>query len=130
MKGQAFSTFKILIGSVFAVVMLGIVYYAVSTYSPPMSGLDLMGDMVKQATNAPGNCFSRHSAEFTAGETISADSFLPLNINHFYDRNQAISCLTRECSIIADTKTPMSAVCSISSSEIQCDVYLGSDTCS
>jgi hypothetical protein len=130
MKGQAFSTFKILIGSVFAVVMLAIVYFAVSTYAPPISGMDLMGDLVKQATNAPENCFSRQNAEFNSGETIEANSFLPLIIKEFHSSNPGvIDCGSSSCDINENIKIAVSSICHVNEADIECDVYLGSNSC-
>ena len=128
MRGQAFSTFKILLGSVFAVVMLGIVYQVVSSYNPPISGMDLLDDLLVQATNAPGECFSRYNAEFNSGATINPDSFYPSSVNDIDSGTPAIEC-PDSCTVYSKVKIPISAKCEVSGADISCDVFLGSSNC-
>ena len=125
MKGQAFSTFKILIGSVFAITLLAIVYFITSSYSSPISSADTLKDILVQATNAPGICFSRNMLEFNAGEVIRASSFSPIEIEGFYSMvPSAVSCVKWECSFNEKIKLSVSARC-----DPNCRVYFGSETC-
>jgi hypothetical protein len=71
MKGQAFSTFKILIGAVFATALLVIIYTVVTQIAPPYSGYEATRDLLLQAQKAPGLCFSKSSVAFVEGEDLS-----------------------------------------------------------
>ena len=128
MRGQAFSTFKILIGAVFAVTLLAIVYNLI--YVSPISGIDTLKEMVKSASNAPGQCIFRESADFNGGEMIVSDMFLPVNANCLISKKpqacpSCTSCCSA-CSITQKSVIPVSAMCDQSG----CTVYLGSKTCS
>lgn len=125
MKGQAFSTMKILMGAVFAVAMLAIVYHIISTYTPPLTGIETVGDMIKQANNAPGKCFSRDRVDFSKDDSIDARSFSP-SIVQMHSASPVISCVgTDRCTITSKVSVPVAVGCSISA----CDVYLASSAC-
>ncbi len=116
---------KILIGAVFAVAMLSIVYYIVATYTPPLTGIETVGDMIKQANNAPGKCFSRDRVDFSKDDSIDARSFSPSIVQLHY-ASPAISCAGADrCTITSKISVPVAVECSISA----CDVYLASSAC-
>jgi len=128
LKGQAFSTFKILIGAVFAVALLVIVYNLI--YVSPIHGTDTLKDLVKSASNAPGQCFWRETADFNGGEMIVSDMFLPIKADCLLSRKaqacpSCTSCCS-SCSIVQKIRMPVSAKCDASG----CTVYLGTATCS
>jgi len=124
MKGQAFSVFKILIGAVFAVAMLSIIYSIVSSYSSPIPGIQTISDLIKQANNAPEQCFSRPHAQFNMNDNIDKDSFLPA-IVALHSTESAVDCGSGSCKVAQTTDIPVSVKCSLS----QCDIYFASSTC-
>ena len=126
MKGQAFSTMKILMGAVFAVAMLAIVYYIIASYSPPITGIEILGDMIKQANNAPEKCFFRERLDFNKGDSISSVSFSPFNVN-FHSNSPLISCSSSSCTISDKVSVPVAIKCDTMS---KCYVYFASSTCS
>jgi len=128
LKGQAFSTFKILIGAIFAVTMLMIVYNLV--YVSPIPGVDTLKKVVKSASNAPGQCIGAESADFNGGEMIVSGMFLPANANCLISKKaqacpSCTSCCS-SCSIVQKIRMPVSAKCDAGS----CTVYFGTITCS
>lgn len=132
MKGQAFSTFKILIGAVFATMLLAIVYF-VSVSKPPIPSTEMVLDLVKQATNAPDICFSREDVNFVKGESFltNAAVFSSYSLTCFSSTYAPISCPTCDrCTVNRDIKTAVSAKC-VPSSPVSCDVhvYFGSPEC-
>ena len=137
MKGQAFSTFKILIGAVFAMVLLSIVYN-VATYKPPISSSVIIKGLVTQASNAQDVCFSRDAVDFVKGEVVTADAeaFSPTSVPCLSGRPpfSCVSCLTssccKSCRIDMNIKSAISAKC-VPTTSTTCDVYLyfGSVNC-
>jgi hypothetical protein len=125
MRGQAFSTMKILMGAIFAVTMLSIVYYIISAYSPPLTGIETVGNMIKQANNAPNKCFSQDRVDFTKDDSIDARSFQPFTVR-LHSASAVISCTgTDRCTVKNKVSTPVAAMCSGST----CDVYFASSAC-
>ena len=127
MRGQAFSTFRILIGAVFAVALLSIVYYVVSSYNIPILGIETVRDVITQAKNAPDQCFLRNFVEFNAGDIVSAGSFSPF-IVCLKSSYPPIQCSCSSCRIEQKVKISVSAKCS--SVTGNCDVYFASEDCS
>lgn len=136
MKGQAFSTLKILIGAVFAVMLLTIVYY-VSVYHSPIPSAEALKRLALQASNAPNECVSTEEVYFVKGEIIiaSAAFFSPTSVScvssSYPSSSSPISCSSCDsCRIDREIKTAVSARCSQTTGTV-CDVhiYLGSGDC-
>jgi len=133
MKGQAFSVFKILIGAVFAVVLLSIVYYVTANNQFPSSGVLIIKTVANEANNAQELCFSRKFADFSGGETIRTDAqyFSAIKLDCFVTKSGAFSCSDGtsscyiECSATTKVTLPVSAKCTAGT----CTVFLGSDNC-
>jgi len=133
MKGQAFSVFKILIGAVFAVVLLSIVYYVTAYNQFPPSGVLIIKTVANEANNAQELCFSRKFADFSGGEvmTTGAAYFSDIKLDCFVPKSGAFSCsggssdCHSECSATAKVTLPVSAKCASGT----CTVFLGSENC-
>ena len=146
MKGQAFSTLKILIGAVFAVMLLTIIYY-VSVYHSPIPSAEALKKLALQANNAPNECISTEEVYFVKGEIIiaSAAFFSPITVScvssSYPASSSPISCSScspvlpsgdccGSCKIDREIKTAVSARCSQTTGTV-CNVhiYLGSGDC-
>ena len=133
MKGQAFSVFKILIGAVFAVVLLAIVYYVTAYNQFPPSGVLTIKTVANEANNAQELCFSRKFADFSGGEVIRTDAqyFSDIQLDCFVAKSGAFSCTDgpsscySECSATTKVTLPVSAQCASGT----CTVFLGSENC-
>lgn len=109
---------KILIGAVLAVALLAIVY-SVTAQSPPYTGYDALKDLLRQAQNGPGMCFSRGSINFIAGEdfsTFGAGQIIPKA-----DIMQGTSVKT--------AVTASASVKCTSTSAGSCKIWIGSPNC-
>jgi len=133
MKGQAFSVFKILLGAVFAVVLLSIVYDVTIKNQFPSSGVLIIKTVANEANNAQELCFSRKFADFGGGEVIRPDAkyFSDIKLDCFVEKSGAFSCsgvtpsCREECSVTAKVTLPVSAKCTAGT----CTVFLGSENC-
>jgi len=134
MQGQAFSTFKILIGAIFAITLMAIVYHMTSQFSPPFSGVSLTKDLLTQASNAPDICFSRKTVDFEKGQAIwiDAEYFSTLNLTCAVNRTGAVSCSIpngpncyKRCDFRQAVSIPISAKCSIGG----CTIFFGTQNC-
>jgi hypothetical protein len=126
MKGQAFSVFKILIGSVFAVVLLTIVYQALSSYNSPISALDIIKNTLVQASNAPKKCFLAESVDISEGERIDKNSFSPIIVKSLAKAsNVPATCAGTGCTFNSKIKIPVTALCDLDG----CKIYFGYTTC-
>ena len=128
-RGQAFSIFKILMGAVFAVALLVIVYTTVSQYVFPYTGYEITKDIVLQATKSPGDCFSRDEVAFKRDEILVENlAFKEIDVN--FDTSgvsTVFDCPAGECTVKHDINTPVSVLCSTPK---KCTVYFVSKTCS
>jgi len=129
MKGQAFSTFKILISAVFALIFLGIIYSVASGYTSPLSSADVIKDALKQANNAPNLCFPRTGVDFSEGDELSSASFAGKPVcfvpsGHF----PADKCWAPCCGTVA-AKDKISTAISVTCNDADCHVYMGSSNC-
>jgi len=107
--------------------MLVIVYNLL--YVSPYHGIDTLKNVVKSASNAPGQCLGAESADFNGGEMVVSEMFLPANANCLISKKaqacpSCTSCCT-SCSITQKIRLPVSAKCDAST----CTVYIGSMTC-
>jgi hypothetical protein len=128
MRGQAFDTFKILIGAVFAIVLLVMVYSIVSGYSSPIDGMETTKKVVLAAFNAPGECISANAADFSAEEELSSASFsTPVTL---HSATTPVDCSPPDrCVFSSKVRIAVSAKCSFDGTQTICDVYLGSRDC-
>ncbi len=127
MKGQAFDTFKVLIGAVFAIILLVMVYAIVSGYSSPIDGMETTKEVVLGAFNAPGECISANAADFSAEEELSSESFsMPVTL---YQATTPVSCSPDRCVFNDKIRIAVSARCSFDGTQTACEVYLGSRDC-
>lgn len=129
MKGQAFSTFKILISAVFALIFLGIIYTVVSGYTSPLSSADAIKDALKQANNAQSLCFSRTGVDFSEGDELISASFAGKPVcfvpsGHF----PADKCWSPCCGSVL-VKGKISTAISIVCNDANCYIYMGSSNC-
>lgn len=73
-KGQIGTIFKILVGAVFAMAMLGIIYSYINSVSYPGSGIETIKTAISDAKSAKGECIVRKSVKLTSGTQISAST--------------------------------------------------------
>ena len=128
MRGQAFTTFKILIGAVFAVALLTIIYYIVPAYQYPYSGVEETRNLVIQAYRAPGKCFTREKIQFKQGEAFTQGAFDPITVK-FESTNivqEKISCSLTYCTVKQKITAPVSVNCTTN----ECKVCFGFPNCS
>lgn len=128
-KAQAFATFKILIGAVFATALLIMVYMIVETINYPISGFESTKEVIIQAYRAPGLCFARENVMFAEGEGFTEQSLgeavgTSVNIKKSAP-NMAVS--GDSYTVESDLNIPVSAKCDPSG---DCDVYFYSIDCS
>lgn len=116
-----------LIGAVFAVGLLLLVYAVVAGMNYPISGVEETRNLLLQAKRAPGTsvepmCFERSIIKFTKGEeftdvVIGEDVSLKSVIG-------SVKCqTTTRCTVINDIELPVSAECSRSTGH--CTVWFG-----
>ena len=128
-KAQAFATFKILIGAVFATALLIMVYMIVATINYPISGFESTKEVIIQAYRAPGLCFARENVMFAEGEGFTEQSLgeavgTSVNIRKSAP-NMGLS--GDRYTVESDLNIPISAKCDASG---DCDVYFYSTDCS
>jgi hypothetical protein len=122
MKGQAFAVFKMMIGAVFAVGLLVLIYAAVSGLNYPISGIDETKNLLLQAVRANDLCFERELLRFTEGESFGAEVFGFSSIDFDSSAVADIDCNAR-CEVTADSEIPVSAECT---SGQDCTIWFGS----
>jgi len=124
-KAQSGDVVMMLIGGVFAVALLIVIYGVIAAIEPPISGFETLQDLSKQAYKAQGLCFSRQAVPFHDGEVVMLDKFIPDltfeakgNLNAFSPTSGVL---------IADiaVSMPVSAKC-ISNN---CKLYFGDTNC-
>lgn len=110
MKGQAFTVFKMLIGAVFAVGLLLIVYAVVGGMNYPLSGVGETKNLLLQASRAPGLCFERSIIPFTKDEGFT-DAALGFAGRLDLQSGAGIECGVSSCTVKNDIEVPVSAKC-------------------
>ena len=125
-RGQAFTSMKILIGAVVALALLAIVYQVTQNVSPPVTSIETIKDLVKQATQAPGECFNRLNVPFQAGEVLNPETLKPTRVTFYGSRLPIISC-AGICSVNQKIVASASAKCSPTTSV--CEVWFLSKDC-
>ncbi|MEM0372787.1 MAG: hypothetical protein QXO69_03060 [archaeon] len=131
-KGQEMAVFKILIGAVFAVALLAIVYSALTNVGCPYSAFDEVRNLVLQASRAPNKCFQRESVCFEKGTVISSVSLKEnlLGISSLsvssVSASSLVSCAGNQCIFEKKASIPVSAKCS---STVSCAVVINSLSC-
>ncbi len=126
-KGQSGAVFKLLIAATFASALLAIVYGYVQSIRPPITGIDAAESVLRSASDAPRECFSRDPVQFQEGQPYRGDMFqnmLGEEINtvtvhtdpHFVSDEKIIKY---------DAESSLSAECDGGS----CDLYLGITDC-
>lgn len=129
-KGQAFATFKILIGAVFATALLVMVYMIIATISYPISGFESTKEVIIQAYRAPELCFARENVLFTKGEEFTEQS-LERAVGTSVDIKKPAPNMEKisdgHYRVESDLNIPVSAKCDASG---DCDVYFFSTDCS
>ena len=129
-KAQAFATFKILIGAVFATTLLIMVYMIVATINYPISGFESTKEVIIQAYRAPGLCFARENVMFAEGEELTEQNLedavgTSVDIVKSAPNMEKIS--DGHYRVELDLTIPVSATCDASG---DCDVYFYSTDCS
>lgn len=121
MKGQQFTVMKMLIGAVFAMMLLLIVYDVATRSGCPLNSFEGIRDLVIQASRAPDKCFERTSICFNSGEILTK-SGLDNNLGEVTVtlKSSAIPglCTTDRCTLETKYKIPVSVECSGSSCTI------------
>lgn len=121
MRGQAFTTFKLLIGAVLAVTLLMIALAINTQVIVPYTGLQTAKDLVAQAKKTPGECFSRENAIFKESEPFTT------NIQALYPSTTVHEKPPLASGIITlDVTVPLTAKCAVSGS---CEVWFNSADC-
>jgi hypothetical protein len=115
-----------MIGSVFAVALLIIVYSVVTGMHYPYSGLDSAKAVVLEAQKAPNKCFGREAAMFGENEAIGIQDLVVSGVSISFRSTSLFSC-SGVCTAKRAASAPVSAKCSSSTS---CTLYLGDKDCS
>ena len=121
-KGQAFTTFKILIGAVLAVSLLVIIYVATSHTQIPYNSHEAIKDLMRQAQNGLGLCFAKENVYFVSGEDLTA---LHIPLSNIID-NVGI---TNGKGLVEKTITTSASVMCTAASADKCKVWLNSQNC-
>lgn len=132
-KAQAFATFKILIGAVFATALLVMVYMIVATISYPISGFESTKTIIIQAYRAPGLCFARENVLFAEGEEFTEQglkeaigvALQSVTVQKKAPNMEEIS--DGHYKVESDLNIPVSATCDAFG---DCEVYFYSTDCS
>lgn len=124
MKGQAYSVFKMLIGAVFALALLSIVYLIATQIGCPYSSFETVRELVLDASRAPGSCFERQSVCFEGGTVFTESAFeanLPGMDISFHPTSRGVSCTSSTCEIKDKYTIPVCVECSSFS---VCKIYI------
>lgn len=126
MKGQQFTVMKMLVGAVFAIVLLTIVYQYATSTDCPLNSFETIRDLVMQAQRAPGKCFETVSVCFNQGEIISKLGLENNLVGVTISLSSSIPnlCTADSCTLNNKYKVPVNVQCSGSS----CSVNIG-DRC-
>lgn len=132
MKGQAFSVFKILLGAIFATLLLIMIYAILAGIVFPLNPAESIKNIALQASRAPGTCVAMSELQLKKGWYLesSAETFKPIIIRCLYSRHPeacpacSTSCCSR-CEIKMDIKIPVSSMCDDSG----CAIFFGCNNC-
>ena len=131
MRAQAFTVFKMMIGAVLAVALLAMVYQLVHGLNPPYTGFEAVRELVISASNAPNKCFQRNKIVFQKDEEISREG-LEANTGVGITLRDDNGVFIHRNNNVYKAKTrleiPVTAQCSITQSDISCDVSFA-ETC-
>ncbi len=157
-KGQQFSVFKLLIGAVFALALMGITYGVVtgiSDYQPGSDVLTVSGELLSSAYSATGTDVFFHrtatlQGQFFDTESLHAKSGVPLKATIEIHCNEAY-CLTngepvsetKDCNyngcvrackdgaieLVPGAEVDLCAECVGSPPNVVCHLFIGSDNC-
>lgn len=125
MKGQQFTTFKLLIGAVIGAALLAVVMSVVTNLSYPYSGFEITYNLMQNAKTAPGQCFSIEKVIFKEDEVIAASSFKDLTVS-FHGSGSSITCSLTSCTVNMKLTIPIAIKCSTFTT---CDVWFGKKVC-
>lgn len=126
-RGQEFTVFELLIGSVFAAALLAIVYAIATQMQYPESSHDIIANLLEQATRSPGDCFSREQVSFTKDSIISAGEFTKFTTTiNFNCPDQRVDC-DGQARFEQDAIISVSAQCSRTGPG--CSLFFGSADC-
>ncbi|RLG21826.1 hypothetical protein DRN74_00145 [Candidatus Micrarchaeota archaeon] len=124
-KAQAFTVFKLLIASVFAVFLLLLVYFASQSPASPLSSAQILKELSEQSKKAPGLCFARDRVSFVKGEGFSFSSIGVDGVSVGQQFGSAFSCSSGLCEVDENIELPVSA----KTSSGQTMLYIGSKNC-
>ncbi len=120
MKGQQFTVMKMLVGAVFAMILLIIIYESAVRVDCPLNSFETIRDLVIQAARAPEKCFERTTVCFNQGEIITKSGLdnnlqgttvtLSSSINNL--------CTLGTCTFTNKYKVPVNVLCIGSSCSI------------
>jgi len=125
-KGQSGDVFTMLVGSVFAMALLLVIYSVVSGFEAPLSGLEVTKSLAKQAYESKDLCFERKIVPFHKGEVISLDKLVTgvvfdIAIHSIAFEQNGNNYITK-----TDVNAALSAKCT---SPTSCYLYFGSKNC-
>jgi len=126
-KAQSGDVVMMLIGGVFAVALLIVIYGVIGAIEPPISGFEVIMDVSKQAYKAQGLCFSRQAVPFHDSEVVMLKDILIPDLTFKAKGN--LNAFSRiGTSLIAEVATsmPVSVKCN---SETDCTLYFGDANC-
>ena len=126
MRGQAFTVFKMLIGGVFAMAMLMLIYQAVGNVSCPTYAFDEILDLSVQASRMPGGCFEKRVC-FDKGTILSSSAFTKNSVLNSvsFDTSNDFCSSSSKCVLDYKVNLYVKVKCSTTSS---CKVFIG-DRC-
>ena len=125
-KGQSSDVFTMLIGSVFAVAMLLLIYSAVQSIEPPFSSFEVMKDIAQKAYKNKDLCFGQ-KVPFVKGEVLLIDKIVvsqDFQILHNAEFLEKFDVKTYRT--ITTVRAPVSMICDINEN---CNIYFKSGNC-
>ena len=131
MKGQSSTVMIMLVGSVFAVALLILVFTFLGGIEPPFHGFKLTQDLVLQASkDKTGLCFGWDKVPFQEGEAMAVSNFLKGADSITAETHSGlIKCSSTSCEVISDVQTAVSASCTYDAGFLRCKIFFGSKNC-
>lgn len=124
MKGQHSDVMMILVGSVFAVGLLTIIYVYVGSLQSPLSAFEIVQDTLLKAYSSPNFCFSAEKVPFEEKEIIPLNKIVGATV-HPVLKTSIITCTADSCTASSKSVIPIAAKCS---GQV-CDLRFGSSKC-